>query len=53
MSDSTTKPKKLYKYEAFTEQSLKNLKAQAIYFGSPKNFNDPYDCALTPVITPL
>lgn len=52
MSDSATKPKKLYKYEAFTEQSLKNLKAQAIYFGSPKNFNDPYDCALTPVITP-
>lgn len=50
MSDSATKPKKLYKYEAFTEQSLQNLKAQVIYFGSPKNFNDPYDCALVPTI---
>lgn len=48
MSDSATKPKKLYKYEAFTEQSLKNLKAQVVYFGSPKSFNDPYDCALVP-----
>lgn len=52
MSDTANKPKKLYKYEAFTEQSLQNLKGQVIYFGSPKNFNDPYDCALTPIITP-
>jgi hypothetical protein len=50
MSDCVTKPKKLYKYEAFTEQSLQNLKAQVIYFGPPKNFNDPYDCALLPTI---
>lgn len=52
MSDNVNKPKKLFKYEAFTEQSLQNLKGQVIYFGSPKNFNDPYDCALTPMITP-
>ena len=52
MSKVTNRPKRLYKYEAFTERSLQNLKAQVIFFGSPKNFNDPYDCALTPVITP-
>lgn len=52
MSDTAYKPKKLYKYEAFTEQSLQNLKGQVIYFGSPKNFNDPYDCALLPTIKP-
>lgn len=52
MSKVTSRPKRLYKYEAFSERSLQNLKAQVIFFGSPKNFNDPYDCALTPVITP-
>jgi hypothetical protein len=40
----------LYKYEAFSTQSLLNLKKQVIYFGSPLKFNDPYDCALTPNI---
>ena len=39
-------PPKLYKYEAFSAQSLLNLKSQVLYFGSPLNFNDPYDCAL-------
>lgn len=43
-------PPFLYKYEAFTTQSLLNLKKQIIYFGSPQNFNDPYDCAITPNI---
>jgi hypothetical protein len=43
-------PQLLYKYEAFSLQSLENLKNQVIYFGSPKNFNDPYDCALCPSI---
>jgi len=52
MSKDENKPKRLYKYEAFTEQSLQNLKAQVIYFGSPKNFNDPYDCALVPILKP-
>jgi hypothetical protein len=43
-------PHFLYKYEPFSTQSLLNLKKQIIYFGSPLNFNDPYDCALTPNI---
>lgn len=43
-------PAFLYKYEAFSTQSLLNLKKQVIYFGSPLKFNDPYDCALTPNI---
>ncbi|MDO6612633.1 DUF2971 domain-containing protein [Shewanella sp. 1_MG-2023] len=41
-----SKPKKLYKYEAFSVQSLKNLQSRTLYFGSPLNFNDPYDCAI-------
>jgi hypothetical protein len=40
------KPKLIYKYESFSNQSLRNLKAQSLYFGSPRGFNDPYDCAL-------
>jgi hypothetical protein len=43
-------PASLYKYEAFSTQSLLNLKGQVIYFGSPLKFNDPYDCALAPNI---
>ncbi|MCO7247214.1 DUF2971 domain-containing protein [Halomonas sp. Mc5H-6] len=39
-------PEKLYKYEAFTVQSLLNLKNQVVYFAPPSGFNDPYDCAL-------
>lgn len=39
-------PEKLYKYEAFTVQSLLNLKKQIVYFAPPSGFNDPYDCAL-------
>jgi hypothetical protein len=45
-----TAPERLYKYESFSSQSLENLKNQVIFFGSPKNFNDPYDCALFPTI---
>lgn len=52
MPDPTNRPPRLYKYEAFSERSLQNLKAQTIYFGSPKNFNDPYDCTLEPLIKP-
>jgi hypothetical protein len=46
-------PKILYKYEPFSTQSLKNLKAQSVYFGSPLNFNDPYDCAITAGVSEL
>ncbi len=41
------KPETIYKYFPFSANSLRNLQAQSIYFGSPLNFNDPYDCALT------
>jgi hypothetical protein len=43
-------PETIFKYEDFTVNSLLNLKSQSIYFGSPQNFNDPYDCAITAVI---
>jgi hypothetical protein len=46
-------PVNLYKYEAFSTQSLENLKAQRIYFGSPLEFNDPYDCATNPIVSQL
>lgn len=39
-------PKKLYKYEAFSIQSLLNLKNQTVFFAPPSGFNDPYDCAI-------
>jgi hypothetical protein len=42
------KPKTIFKYEDFSAQSLQNLKAQSIFFGSPLRFNDTYDCALNP-----
>jgi len=39
-------PKKLYKYESITTQSLANLKNGKIYFSVPSQFNDPFDCSL-------
>lgn len=45
-----SKPLRLYKYEPFSSQALENLKNQVVYFGSPLQFNDPYDCALFPSI---
>lgn len=53
MPSTSTLPDRLYKYESLSVQSLQNLKAQSIYFGSPTNFNDPYDCAISPIIKPL
>ena len=41
-----TKPEFIYKYEPISTRTLRNLRAQSFYFGSPLNFNDPYDCAL-------
>lgn len=37
-------PKRLYQYQSFNNYSLINLKNSNIYFNSPLNFNDPYDC---------
>jgi hypothetical protein len=39
-------PKKLYKYESFTTQSVTNLKNGEIYFSLTSQFNDPFDCSL-------
>ncbi|WP_373988113.1 DUF2971 domain-containing protein [Duganella sp. BuS-21] len=50
MNAANKPPSSLYKYAAFTAQNLENLKNQAIYFNSPRNFNDPYDCSVTPTI---
>lgn len=47
---SSKLPAKLFKYEPFSAQALANLKAQGIYFGSPRGFNDPYDCAISPIV---
>ena len=46
-------PKNLYKYEPFSDLTLRNLKRQSVYFSSPRNFNDPYDCAITAEIKDL
>ncbi|QDU09060.1 DUF2971 domain-containing protein [Gimesia aquarii] len=40
------RPDSIFKYESFTPLSLKNLQSHSIYFGAPKDFNDPYDCAI-------
>lgn len=50
MNIPTDPPPRLYKYAAFTAQNLENLKDQGIYFNSPRNFNDPYDCSVIPSI---
>lgn len=50
MNNFENPPSRLYKYSAFTIKSLKNLKDQGIFFNSPRNFNDPYDCNITPEI---
>lgn len=48
-----TKPELIYKFEDFNVQSIRNLKSHTIYFGSPKHFNDPYDCAIrAEILTP-
>lgn len=37
-------PTQLYKYQAFTTQSLTNLVNRQIWLSSPLQFNDPFDC---------
>lgn len=44
------RPVTIYKYENFNVRSLLNLKAQSLYFGSPREFNDPYDCAINATV---
>ncbi len=38
------KPSKIFKYEGINDHSLLNLKRSGVYFASPSEFNDPYDC---------
>lgn len=46
-------PKTLFKYQSFTTQSLLNLKNASVYFGSPLNFNDPFEfAAIAPIAAP-
>jgi hypothetical protein len=35
----------LYKYRAFNEYSLSNLKNDTIWLAKPESFNDPFDCS--------
>jgi len=48
-----TIPATLYRYEQVNLQTLRNLKNQVIYLGAPRNFNDPYDCAIGAPLTDL
>lgn len=45
------KPEKIYKYEPMSIQALANLKSESIYFNSPLNFNDPFDCNMALKVT--
>jgi len=39
-------PKRLYKFQRLSEQTLRNLKNAQIYFNTPASFNDPFDCSV-------
>ena len=47
---SANKPSKIYRYVDYNLYSIEALINKYVYFGSPKNFNDPYDCAIFPAI---
>jgi hypothetical protein len=40
-------PAKLYKYRSVNDYSLKNLKNDSVWLCAARQYNDPYDCALT------
>jgi hypothetical protein len=46
-------PAILHRYEKINLQTLRNLKNQIIYLGPPRNFNDPYDCAIGALLSDL
>jgi hypothetical protein len=46
----TLVPPTIFKYEPSSDQAIQNLKNQSLYFNSPLAFNDPFDCALSPLI---
>lgn len=37
-------PKSLYKYRCFDARSISMLANNQVYFASPRDFNDPFDC---------
>lgn len=37
---------KMYKYRAFNEYALSNLKEGTLYCAVPSSFNDPFDCKI-------
>jgi len=39
-------PKKLFKYRNISDNSIQIIEEQKIYFSSPLNFNDPFDCSI-------
>jgi hypothetical protein len=39
-------PDTIFRYIAVNDQKLEHLRQRQIYFASPAQFNDPYDCAL-------
>ena len=41
-------PEVLYQYRPPTVWAIANLSQRVLYFGSPTNFNDPYDCNIPP-----
>ena len=45
-------PSTIFKYEPLSLRAIQNLKASSVYFGSPANFNDPYDCSLNTSLAP-
>lgn len=43
-SEKFVKPEFLYKFYGLNENSLNSLLEGYLFFSSPKNFNDPFDC---------
>ncbi|AQR95543.1 DUF2971 domain-containing protein [Clostridium saccharoperbutylacetonicum] len=41
------KPKELFKYYSCVDYAIEALKNDTICFSRPKDFNDPYDCAIS------
>lgn len=48
---AVTKPPRLFKYQRYDDQSLDNLEKRQVWFSSPANFNDPFDCGVLLRIT--
>ena len=44
---ATNKPRTIFKYQPLSIQTLINLQSQVIYFCSPSQLNDPYDCTIS------